>query len=325
MPKNNPQIIAFREALALLKAGKVVALPTETVYGLGASIYSVKGLKSIFQIKKRPFFDPLIVHCYDIKQARSLTVGDVSIAEALWSCFSPGPLTIVLLKNLKVAPIITANEKTVALRIPSHPLMRRILKALSQPVAAPSANLFGETSSTKASHVVCAFKGCVPVLDGGDSDIGLESTIIRPDFVKRQIVILRPGSISVEDLRKFLVKKNLLWSVVEVKGTSSHPGSFSKHYAPKVPLIIIESEKPLKILKPVLSKKYPLKKIKFLKLSSSPQITARFLYHQMRVLSEDKNNIICVRKKKSLRQNEGFWPAIWDRLQKASSKKLVIP
>ena len=324
MPKNN-HIIAFKEALELLKAGQVVALPTETVYGLGTSIYSTKGLKNIFQIKKRPFFDPLIVHCYNIKQAKSLTVGDVSIAEALWSCFSPGPLSIVLPKNSKVSPMITANEKTVALRIPSHPLMRRLLKALSQPVAAPSANLFGGTSPTKASHVLSAFEGSVPVLDGGDSDIGLESTIIRPDFIKKQIVILRSGFISVEDLRKFLVKKKLLWSVVEVKGKSFHPGNFSKHYAPKVPLIIIESEKTLKTLTKILSEKYPHKKPKFLKLSSSPQITARFLYHQMQVLSEDKKNIICVRKKKSLKYKTGFWIAIWDRLQKASSRGLVIP
>ena len=324
MVTNEKALISFQEALKLLKAGEVVALPTETVYGLGSSIYSLKGLKKIFQIKKRPFFDPLIVHCHSIEQAKSLTKGDTFLAEALWSHFSPGPLTVVLPKNSKVSPLITAQAKTVALRIPAHPLMRQILRELDQPIAAPSANLFGETSPTRASHVLSVFSGRVPVLDGGASEIGLESTIVQENFQKKQIFILRSGSIFVEDIKKFLVKKKFVYDIVEKSNNFSQPGSFSRHYAPGVPLIIVESEKPLKVVRDFLSKKYPGKKIVFLKLSSSPQITARYLYHQMRVLSEDKKNIICVCKKKFSKYAKNFWPAIWNRLEKASSKKIAL-
>lgn len=317
--------ISFQKALKLLKVGEVVALPTETVYGLGASIYSGKGLKKIFQVKKRPVWDPLIVHCYDVKQAKSLIKGDIFLAEALWAYFSPGPLTVVLPKNSKVSPLITAQAETVALRIPSHPLMRRILKALNQPVAAPSANLFGETSPTKASHVLSSFSGRIPVLDGGDCKIGLESTIVQPDSIKKELLILRPGFISKEDIKNFLEKKKHPWKIMRGGKTFSQPGGFSKHYAPGVPLIVVESGKSLKAIEGFLFKKYPSKKVKFLKLSSSPQITARYLYHQMRVLSEDKKNIICVCKRSFPKYGKGFWPAIWNRLEKASSRTIILP
>ena len=169
MSATKKKSISFKETLKLLKDGEVVALPTETVYGLGASIYSPKGLKKIFQIKKRPFFDPLIVHCYDIKQAEGLTLGNIFPAKELWSRFSPGPLTLVLPKSEKVSSLITAGENTVALRIPAHSLMRDILRELGVPIAAPSANLFGQTSPTRASHLSAALGDRVPVLDGGSA------------------------------------------------------------------------------------------------------------------------------------------------------------
>lgn len=318
------QPISFKDALKFLKAGKVVALPTETVYGLGASIYSSKGLKKIFQIKKRPFFDPLIVHCYDIEQAESLTVGNIFPAKELWSRFSPGPLTLVLPKSKKVSSLITAGKNTVALRIPAHPLMRNILKELGAPIAAPSANLFGQTSPTRASHLLKAFNGRIPVLNGGNSTIGLESTIIRPDPKKRQILILRPGSISHDDLKKFLSEKKIFWNVIEANKKTPHPGSFAKHYAPAVPLIIVESAKPLKTLQLKLNKQFPKKKIKFLKISPSPYITARYLYHQMQTLSKKKENLICVQKNPVSKYQQSCWPAIWNRLEKASSHKIII-
>lgn len=302
----------------------MVTLPTETVYGLGASIYSPKGLKKIFQIKKRPFFDPLIVHCYDIKQAESLTLGNIFPAKELWSRFSPGPLTLVLPKGEKVSPLITAGKNTVALRIPAHPLMRDILKELGAPIAAPSANLFGQTSPTRASHLSAALGDRVPVLDGGSSKIGLESTIIRPELKKREIFILRPGSINHDDLKKFLSEKKISWNVVVATKKTPHPGNFTKHYAPAVPLIIVESAKPLNTLKLKLARQFPKKKIKFLKIAPSPYITARYLYHQMQTLSEKKENLICVQKNPSSKYQQSCWPAIWNRLEKASSHTIII-
>ena len=323
MPATN-RFISFTEALKILKAGKVVALPTETVYGLGASIDSKKGLKQIFQIKKRPFFDPLIVHCYDIKQAESLTLGNIFPAKELYSHFSPGPLTLVLPKHKKVSSLITAGKNTVALRIPAHPLMRSILKELGTPIAAPSANLFGKTSPTRASHLLRIFGGKIPILDGGDATIGLESTIIRLDSRKKQILILRPGSISHENLKQFLSQKKIPWSVLEANKKTPYPGNFAKHYAPAVPLIIVESTKPLKTLHSRLKKQFPKKKIKFLKISPSPYITARYLYHQMQTFSEKKENVICVQKNPTSKYKKSCWPAIWNRLEKASSHTITI-
>ena len=130
--------VTYTQALELLKKGEVVALPTETVYGLAGRIDSQKTLEKIFHVKNRPFFDPLIVHCYDKHQARQYVEETSPLVEKLWDAFSPGPLTLVLRKNSRILPLITAHQDTVALRIPRHPLMRRILKDLQVPVAAPA-------------------------------------------------------------------------------------------------------------------------------------------------------------------------------------------
>lgn len=358
-------LVGFSEAVSLLKAGKVVALPTETVYGLAASIYSLKALKKIFHLKNRPFTDPLIVHCKNSHQAESLVIGDIFLAKALWAYFSPGPLTVVLSKTKRISPLITAQSETVAIRIPSHPLLLRILKKLDEPLAAPSANLFGQTSPTRASHVLSAFSGSVPVLDGGSSAIGLESTIVWPDIFNREIIILRPGAVSAEDLKKFLKQKKLLWKVRQPKATISKntspptqrpaftsarlrpqklkvsscehsvgellslrsrmefPGSLSKHYAPCAPLLFIKSNKSLKEIKSFLVKKYPGKRIQNVRLSSSSQVTASSLYHQLHTLPK-RADILFVCKKKNSKYTKGLWPGIWDRLKKASSQTLSV-
>ena len=310
--------VSLSSALQLLREGDVVALPTETVYGLAGRMDSQTALEKIFHIKKRPFFDPLIVHCCDKRQALQYTAEAPPLAERLWDLFSPGPLTLVLRKNAKVPSVVTAGQETVALRIPRHPLFRRILKDLKVPVAAPSANLFGCVSPTRADHVLTAFNGKVPVLDGGVCEEGLESTIVRPQA--RRLIILREGSLPGEEIQKALKAKNIPCALSR-KTSPFIPGGGKSHYAPAIPLYIVENPSG-KNTEDFLSKKFPGRSIKHLKLHSRPEIAARRLYHDLRALSQDKNALICVQK--TGQTTAGLWRAIWDRLEKAASGKLKV-
>ncbi|MCY4512764.1 MAG: L-threonylcarbamoyladenylate synthase [Bdellovibrionales bacterium] len=308
--------VTYDQALSLLKEGEVVALPTETVYGLAGRIDSQKTLEDIFHVKRRPFFDPLIVHCYDISQAKQYVEEIPFLAEKLWRKFSPGPLTLVLKKNSRVSPLITAHQDTVALRIPRHPLMRQILRDLEIPLAAPSANMFGHVSPTRANHVLTSFQGKVPVVDGGICEEGLESTIAQP--LGKQLIILRKGSLSKEEIQNFLTAKNVSCTV-SFKSNKFIPGGQKSHYAPSVPLYIVEYFS-TGTTERVLKERFPDRSIKYLCLNSKPELAARSLYHDLRKLSRDKKTIICVQK--TPEKKGGLWDAIWDRLEKASTEIL---
>ena len=314
--------ISYSKALSLLKAGEPVAIPTETVYGLAGRINSEKAIQKIFQLKKRPLFNPLIVHCFDKPSALSLISKKHSLLEKLLDHFSPGPLTILTEKNKNLSPSITAGKKTVGLRIPKHPLTRRLLKDLKIPLAAPSANPYGKISPVSADHVLSAFKNKVPVLDGGVCEKGLESTILQID--QKSIFLLRPGMITKKDLEVFLHKNKLTYKV-SYKKANFQPGSASFHYQPSVPFYIIESTKQRLAKQEILnflSKKHPKKIIKELKIFSSSQKTSRLIYSQLHEFSKDKKNLIYVQKSKL--KKGGLWDAIINRLEKASSKTLQM-
>ena len=309
--------VSFKEALSLLLKGKVVALPTETVYGLAGRMDKKKTIEKIFFLKKRPLFDPLILHCHNKKQALEYLSGDSAVVEKLFDFFSPGPFTIVAKKNKKVSSLITAGKLTVAIRIPQHPLMRKVLKNLSVPLAVPSANLYGKVSPVSANHVLSSFNNKVPVLDGGKCKKGLESTIVFPDTQKKKVFILRPGMVTKGAIQSFLNKEKLCWNV-ENKIDFFQPGGQTYHYKPSVPLYILETEKKYKEIKDFLSKKFPDRNLRRLRLENTPQKTARLLYSQLRQLSNKKENIIFVQKTK--KQRKELWETIWDRLDKASSR-----
>lgn len=313
--------IRFQKALSLLLKGEVVAIPTETVYGLAGRIDKDKTLKKIFALKKRPLFNPLIVHCYNQEQALEYLSGDTSLPKMLFDFFAPGPLTLVAKKNSKISALITAGKSTVALRIPKHPLTRKLLKNLSAPLAAPSANPYGRVSPVSAFHVLSSFKNKVPVLDGGNCQKGLESTIVFPDKKRKKIFILRPGIITKKQLEMFIHKKNLNLTV-EYKKDPFQPGGQSTHYKPDVPLYIIETQKEEKEIRKFLSKKFPDRKLKKLHLNSSAHQTAKNLYSQMRRLSKYKETILFIQKTKN--QEKGLWKGIWNRLNKASSAQYRI-
>ena len=216
------------QAATILKQEKLVAIPTETVYGLAGNIYSEKAIKAIFEMKNRPFFNPLIVHIHAMQQLDDLVEKVPEKARQLAQEFWPGPLTMVLKKKKNVPDLITAGKDTVAVRIPNHQTTLDLLRNLDFPLAAPSANPFGAISPTKAIHVASYFHDTLPmVLDGGDCVNGIESTIIG--FEDELPILYRLGAISLESIEKAIGKLTIK-NNKEIAPEA--PGMLSKHYAP---------------------------------------------------------------------------------------------
>jgi L-threonylcarbamoyladenylate synthase len=229
-----PESIA--RATALLRSGGVVAFPTETVYGLGALVWDSPAVARIFEIKRRPAFDPLIVHVHDRETLDRVAQRIPEAAEALIERFWPGALTLVLPKRPRVPGLVTAGLSSVAVRMPSHPTARAILRGVGDPLAAPSANPFGSLSPTRAAHVSRALGASVDlIIDGGPSQLGIESTIVA--FEPRP-VLLRPGAIPVEDIEAAIGPLARASSSSRVP--PSAPGQLPVHYAPRTPLRVIE-------------------------------------------------------------------------------------
>jgi len=238
-----PTPTGVARAAELLRAGEVVALPTETVYGLAAHALDERAVRSLFAIKGRPLIDPLIVHGLDVNFFVNLahfTPMARLLAETCW----PGPLTMIVRKTSAVPLLVTAGRDTVALRAPAHPLMRAVLEACRLPLAAPSANPFGYLSPTRAEHVRTSFGGCVPwILDGGACALGLESTIIDVSDTSAPPRILRPGPITAEALAQILdcrVEIGPRESTPATGGLAA-PGMLARHYSPRTPLELLES------------------------------------------------------------------------------------
>ena len=314
--------VSFQEACKLLKQGEVVSIPTETVYGLAGDIQNLEAIKKIFRIKKRPLFDPLIVHFSHWEQLESIIKNVTPIEKKLSEAFHPGPLTLVLPKKDTVSNMITAGLSTVAVRIPSHPVALKLLKETQLLLAVPSANLFSKTSPTRLEHVTLP----VPVLDGGACPVGIESTILQINEKKKTLFILRPGVIGVHQLRLFLKSHHFEdWNVEVSKSTSTaYPGQFKSHYAPEIPLVMVQIQKEIssdEIIQKIKNL-YPTLTPKQYELSKDPYLLARNLYHDLRELSEHKECVGYVVKDS---QYEGdAWQAIWNRLQKASSKIITL-
>lgn len=229
------------EAVAFLEDGELVALPTETVYGLAADAFDAEAVAKIFEVKERPSFDPLIVHIGHKRDLDSVAVVSEEMEEVvdgLVEAFWPGPLTIVLPKRDDVPDLVTSGLPNVAVRLSAHEVMRAVAKQM--PIAAPSANRFGRISPTSAQAVIEELGGKIPlVIDGGACRDGLESTIVAPEMTEKGPVLrlLRPGPISKEDLRKIA-------KVVKPKKTKADhveaPGQVESHYAPATPLILVD-------------------------------------------------------------------------------------
>lgn len=227
------------KAAEILNNEEVVAIPTETVYGLAGNIYSQKAVRRIFDVKQRPLFNPLIVHISAkekmLEIAQNIPDRALKLAEAFW----PGSLTLLLDKNTSIPDIITAGKGTVAIRVPDHPIALELLQIIHFPLAAPSANPFGSISPTKASHVEAYFGHKISmILEGGVCRNGLESTIIG--FENDVPIIYRLGAISVEEIEKVVGK-----TIVKNKKESSPnaPGMLERHYAPSTKTYLVEDAK----------------------------------------------------------------------------------
>lgn len=235
-----PKIV---EGAKILQSGEVVAIPTETVYGLAADAFNEHAIKKVFEVKGRPQDNPLLVHIYKLEQVYDICKDIPKGAEKVFDAFWPGSVTLIFNKKDCISDIVTAGMKTVAVRFPKSEIARAIIKESGTLLVAPSANLSGKPSTTSAKHCINDLSGKIPcILDGGVCSIGLESTII--DMSTPDPVLLRPGAISVDDIcnviPNLIYKKDLL--SVEESEVPKAPGMKYRHYAPDVPVTLVEGE-----------------------------------------------------------------------------------
>ncbi len=301
----------IKKAKRYLDKNHCIAVPSETVYGLAGNAYSDISIKRIFNLKKRPINNPLIVHYYDINKLKEdCYINDNFIK--LYKKFSPGPITFILRlrKNSKISKFVTNKQNSLAVRFPKHTLFRKLLKKLNYPLAAPSANISTRLSSVQASDVKEEFGSKIKyILDGGKSRIGLESTIIN---LLNEPAILRFGGLDVTKIEKTLKKKILIKNNLKKKIA---PGLFSLHYSPGVPLRM-NVKKPLKEEAFVLTKKRRNNRKNYYYLSTKNNLNqvAKNLYSLLRKIKKDGYKMIAVEKI----QNKGIGRTINDRLYKAS-------
>ncbi len=237
MPVLRPTPESLDRAAAALRAGGVVAIPTETVYGLAANAFDARAVARIFEIKRRPAFDPLIVHVLDEAMLARVVVFVPPGAQALIERFWPGPLTLVLRKQASIPELVTSGLPTVAVRMPSHPVARALLERTGMPLAAPSANPFGRLSPTRAEHVERALGRHIDfILDGGPAEFGLESTIVT---LEPGPAVLRPGSITIEEIEQVI---GPLPAERLDASRAVMPGGLPQHYAPATPIRIVRAE-----------------------------------------------------------------------------------
>jgi L-threonylcarbamoyladenylate synthase len=308
----------LRAAKDLLKANQLVAIPTETVYGLAANALSEAAVLSIFQVKNRPAFDPLIVHTHSLAALRQWVRELPPAAEALAEAFMPGPLTLLLPKNPLIPDLVTSGLDTVAIRLPAHPLTQALLASLPFPLAAPSANPFGYISPTTAQHVAKQLGTQIPyILDGGPCTVGLESTIVRCDA--EGVTVLRKGGLSVEAIEAVV-------GPVAVQAVSSSnplaPGMLKSHYSPRIPLILrnlseIHPERSERFGVLSFQKNWGVEQQEILSPSGDLAEAARRLFAAMRRLDALDLEVIYA----ELVPDEGLGRAINDRLKRAAAEE----
>ena len=308
-------------AQRFLENGEIVAIPTETVYGLAGNACDENAVLKIFEIKNRPHFDPLIVHFGNREQLKNYVLEIPEKAKLLMDLFWPGPLTLLLYKNDKIPLLVTSGSDKVALRIPNHPLTLQLLNHLNFPLAAPSANPFGYISPTKAAHVEKQLGDKIPyIIDGGSCEVGLESTII--DCTVQPFKILRLGGLSIETIEQGINEK-VEYHLTQNSNPAA-PGQLDKHYSPKTPFRLVDN------FNPIINEKQPLA-IAFLTfgqaqvndfpcINLSPQgdinEAAKHLFDAMRTLDEQKHDVIYAK----LLPETGLGKAINDRLRRAAAK-----
>jgi L-threonylcarbamoyladenylate synthase len=307
---------AIAHAASLLREGKLVAFPTETVYGLGANALDAAAVERIFTAKGRPHTSPLIVHVSSLDMARQLAAEWPADAGLLASKFWPGPLTLVVKKKPVVPDIVTAGLPTVGLRMPAHPVALALLKEAGIPIAAPSANRFTQLSPTTAEHVRRSLgDGVDYVLDGGLCDVGIESTVLS--LVENPPVLLRPGGVLRTELQSLI---GPVAAPASVPGGAAHPspGMHSQHYSPGTPLHLVTAGKlPDRGEGAYLQlHAQPSRSAKVVNMPSDPQAYAAKLYAVLHALDHEGHDWIAV----ELPEDTPAWEGVLDRLRRAAAR-----
>lgn len=306
---------AIEEACAALRAGALVAFPTETVYGLGADARSEPAVRSIFAAKGRPADHPLIVHLASTDALDAWAREVPAAALALFERFAPGPLTVILNKRPEVLDVVTGGQPTVGLRVPDHPVALALLEAFGSGIAAPSANRFGAVSPTTAAHVALELGDAVAlILDGGPCRVGVESTIV--DLSGETPALLRPGGVEVEAIEAVLGR-----SLASPRGGVRAPGMLPAHYAPRARVVAVDARRLAEavaaedgrvvVLGPVDVAGAPR-----IALSAEPAEAARGLYAALREVDARGFEVAVV----ALPPPIGLGLAVADRLRRAASR-----
>lgn len=309
-------------ARELLLKGDVVAIPTETVYGLAGWIHSEAGLRKIFSTKERPFFDPLIVHIESIEKAKTLTTNWTRAHDVLAKACWPGPLTLIAKKHDSINPLITSGLDSVGLRCPKHALTLELLKGIEGGLAAPSANKFGKTSPSKAAHVFEEFGDAVSILDGGSCEVGIESTVAGVEETQDgfKVLIYRPGHYTAEKLQKILNQANIKAEVIYAQSPVA-PGQLKHHYMPNIPLVIVpEGFDDLKQIEVELGNSF-INPVHW-KLAPEAAQASRELYQDLRRFSLEGHDVIIIRRDSAHTSDD--WRGIWNRLEKAKTIELGL-
>lgn len=316
--------IDINKAKEILLQGGVVAIPTETVYGLAAWIKSEEGLKKIFSTKERPFFDPLIVHISSTEKAKSLSSNWTEVHETLAQACWPGPLTLIAKKSASINPLITSGLDSVGLRCPKHELTLSLLEMIEGGLAAPSANKFGKTSPSQALHVFGEFGDSVPILDGGACEVGIESTVagIEQTADGWKVFIYRPGFYTAQSLQKILDQAHIR-AVVSYAQSPVAPGQLKHHYMPNIPLVIVpigfDWTKNSKLIEDHFQRRFLRPAV--WKLGKEPELVSRALYEDLRTFSNNGHDLILISRNPESQQDE--WLGIWNRLTKARSLEIL--
>jgi L-threonylcarbamoyladenylate synthase len=329
----NPSLSQIRQASKIIRSGGTVAFPTETVYGLGANALDSKAVKKIFDAKGRPADNPLIIHISDVADLGILSNNIPKTAFDLMEEFWPGPLTIVLKKSKIVPKMTTGGLDTVAIRMPKNKIALELIRHCGTPIAAPSANVAGRPSPTRAQHVIDDLAGKTSmILDGGPTKIGIESTVI--DLSRKTPMLLRPGGVTLEQLQKVLGKIAIHPSIHGKKTKTIHrsPGMKYRHYSPRAKIILIEGQKSRvnkKISQLLQSYKKQGLRVGILGTNiksdltitqSSQQKIAANLFRSFREFDAKKIDIILARGT----SRKGLGLGIMNRLRKASYRKIIV-
>jgi L-threonylcarbamoyladenylate synthase len=323
--------VSLAEAITLLKRGEVVAIPTETVYGLAGDVQNESALHKIYATKQRPANNPLSVHIASAAQVDDFAAEFPPLAQKLAQAFWPGPLTIVLKSKPHVSSIVRANAPTVALRVPAHPLTLKLLNESGLALAAPSANRYTQLSPTTAAHVEASLGADTPVLDGGACQVGIESTIVSVESEEWQL--LRHGMVSIAQIEEVTGKPPLQHASVIPKA----PGQHALHYSPRTPTLLFQDLPTLEeyakqhpncaalligehidnatVDSALLSDRYCIR------LSNQPLQVAEHLYEAMHTLDQLQAHAMLI----LLPPPNPMWAAILDRLMRAGYREAGSP